>query len=305
LSRPEIATLETFVAVVDHGGFSRAAARLDTTAGAVSRRVAGLERHLGLRLINRTTRQLSLTEAGEHYYRDVCAILQALTDAEDRVSHLSDAPAGELRVAAPLSFGVRALAPLLPGFHARYPQLHLMLDLDDRMVDIVASGADLALRIGSLMDSTLVARRIAAFERVFCAAPSYLHSRGRPRAPADLRAHACMRYSNLGLREEWTLHRSDDPRAAETVEVSGPLCANNGDLLRHAAIAGMGICSLPRFIVADDLAVGALECVLDDWRAPALVLSAVWPSRRFVPAKVRVFVDHLVEHLGDDTKESS
>ncbi|MGD2021098.1 MAG: LysR family transcriptional regulator, partial [Thiohalocapsa sp.] len=125
MSRPEIATLETFVAVVDQGGFSRAAARLDTTAGAVSRRVAGLERHLGLRLINRTTRQLSLTEAGEHYYRDVCAILQALTDAEDRVSHLSDAPAGELRVAAPLSFGVRALAPLLPGFHARYPQLHL------------------------------------------------------------------------------------------------------------------------------------------------------------------------------------
>ena len=289
----------TFVAVVDHGGFSRAAERLDTTAGAVSRRVAALERHLGLRLINRTTRQLNLTEAGEHYYRDVSAILQALTDAEDRVSHLSEAPSGELRVAAPLSFGVRALAPLLPGFHACYPALHLTLDLDDRMVDIVATGADLALRIGPLTDSSLVARRIARFERVFCAAPGYLDRRGRPDTPAALRGHDCLRYSNVGVREEWTLHRRDDQEVRETLAVVGPLCANNGDLLRHAAIAGMGVCALPRFIVADDLASDALECVLADWRAPALTLSAVWPSRRFVPAKVRVFVDFLVEHLGD------
>ncbi|WP_295880378.1 LysR family transcriptional regulator [uncultured Thiohalocapsa sp.] len=299
MSLPDITTLATFVAVVDHGGFSRAAERLDTTAGAVSRRIAALERHLGLRLINRTTRQLNLTEAGEHYYRDVSAILQALSEAEDRVSHLSEAPSGELRVAAPLSFGVRALAPLLPDFHARYPALHLLLDLDDRMVDIVAAGADLALRIGPLTDSSLVARRIARFERVFCAAPAYLDRRGRPRTPAELRDHACLRYSNLGVREEWTLHRREDPGTTQTLEVTGPLCANNGDLLRHAAIAGMGICTLPRFIVAEDLDSGALECVLGDWRAPPLMLSAVWPSRRFVPAKVRVFVDYLVAHLGD------
>jgi DNA-binding transcriptional LysR family regulator len=298
LAHPDITTLATFVAVVDVGGFSRAAQRLETTAGAVSRRVAALEERLGLRLINRTTRQVSLTEAGEQYYRDVTAILQALTDAEDRVSHLSDSPSGELRVAAPLSFGVRALAPLLPGFHVRYPELHLILDLDDRMVDIVATGADLALRIGRLTDSSLVARRIAEFERVFCAAPAYLDRRGRPGTPAELRAHDCLRYSNLGVREEWTLRRRDDPGSAETPEVSGPLCANNGDLLRLAAIAGVGICSLPRFIVADDLDKGALECVLGDWCAPPLVLSAVWPSRRFVPAKVRVFVDYLAEHLG-------
>lgn len=299
MAHPDIATLVTFVAVVDHGGFSRAAERLDTTAGAVSRRVAALERHLGLRLINRTTRRLALTEAGEHYYRDVSAILQALTDAEDRVSHLREAPSGELRVAAPLSFGVRALAPLLPGFHARWPELHLTLDLDDRMVDIVAAGADLALRIGPLTDSSLVARRIASFARVFSAAPAYLDRRGRPNSPAALRGHDCLRYSNLGVREEWTLHRRDDPDTREGVDVSGPLCCNNGDLLRHAAVAGMGICSLPRFLVADDLDSGALESILDDWQAPALVLSAVWPSRRFVPAKVRVFVDYLAEHLGD------
>lgn len=299
MAHPDIALLTTFVAVVEAGGFSRAADRLETTPGAVSRRVAALEERLGLRLINRTTRQVNLTEAGEHYYRDVAAILQALADAEDRLSLLREAPSGELRVAAPLSFGVRALAPLLPGFHARYPDLHLTLDLDDRMVDIVAMGADLALRIGPLADSTLVARRIAELERVFCAAPAYLERHGWPRAPADLRAHDCLRYSNLGVREEWTLHRRDDASQTETPEVTGPLCANNGDLLRHAALAGMGICSLPRFIVADDLSAGTLQCVLDDWRASPLVLSAVWPSRRFVPAKVRVFVDYLAEHLGD------
>jgi DNA-binding transcriptional LysR family regulator len=299
---PDTAILATFVAVVEAGGFTRAAERLETTPGAVSRRVAALEERLGLRLINRTTRQFNLTEAGEHFYRDVAAILQALNDAEDRVSQLGEAPTGELRVAAPLSFGVRALAPLLPGFHARYPALHLILDLDDRIVDIVGVGADLALRIGQLTDSSLVARRIAEFERVFCASPAYLDNRGRPATPGQLREHDCLRYSNLGVREEWTLHRQDDPATMAVLEVAGPVCANNGDLLRHAAIAGMGICSLPRFIVAEDLAAGRLEAVLGDWSAPSLVLSAVWPSRRYLPAKVRVFVDYLVEHLGDDTK---
>jgi DNA-binding transcriptional LysR family regulator len=300
VSPPDIAILTTFVAVVEAGGFTRAAERLETTPGAVSRRVAALEQRLGLRLLNRTTRQLNLTEAGEHYYRDVAAILQALSDAEDRVSHLSEAPAGELRVAAPMSFGVSALASLLPEFHARYPDLRLTLDLDDRMVDLVASGADLALRIGPLTDSSLVARRLAELDRVCCAAPGYLARRGRPDSPADLSGHACLRYSNIGSREEWTLHRLDDATVTDTVEVSGPLCANNGDLLRRAAVAGMGLCFLPRFIIEDELRSGRLETVLSEWGAPPLTLSALWPSRRFVPAKVRAFVDFLAERLGPD-----
>ena len=278
---PDLAALETFVAVVDAGGFSRAAERLETTPGAVSRRIAALEGRLGLRLLNRTTRQLNLTEAGEQYYRDVTQILQAIADAEDRISHLSTAPSGDLRIAAPLSFAVRALAPRLPDFHARYPELRLSLDLDDRMIDIVAAGCDLALRIGALGDSTLVARRIGEFERLFCAAPAYLDRRGRPRTPADLRGHDCLHYSNLGVREEWTL---SGPDGTEAIAVTGPLCANNGDLLRRAAVGGMGICSLPAFIVADDLAAGRLERVLADYGAPRMPLSALWPSRRFVPA---------------------
>lgn len=286
--------LETFVAVVEGASFTRAAERLGASPGAVSRRVAALEERLGLRLLNRTTRQISLTEAGEQYYRDLRGILQALAEAEDRITHLSSAPAGTLRVAAPLSFAVRALAPLLPAFLQRYPGLRLTMDLDDRLIDILASGADLVLRIAPLADSTLVARRIAEVRRLVCAAPAYLAANGEPRVPADLVRHPCLHYSNVGLREEWTLIGPDGP---ETVEVDGPLCANNGDLLRRAALAGMGVASLPDFIVAEDLEAGRLKALLPGYASRPLPLCALWPSRQFVPAKVRVFVDYLAEAL--------
>jgi DNA-binding transcriptional LysR family regulator len=295
LHKPDLATLETFVAVVESGSLSRAAEKLETTAGAVSRRLSALEERLGLRLLNRTTRKLSLTEAGEQYFRDLGDILQALTEAEDRITHLSAAPAGNLRVAAPLTFGERALAPLLPEFLGRFPGLRLSLDLDDRLVDILAVGADVALRIGPLSDSSLVARPIAEIWRVLCASPGYLEGNGEPTSAADLARHACLHYSNLGLKEEWTLI---GPAGSESVEVTGPLCANNGDVLRKAALGGLGIVSLPEFIVADDLRSGRLRQVLAGYATAPLTLSALWPSRRFLPAKVRVFVDFLVERLG-------
>jgi DNA-binding transcriptional LysR family regulator len=293
MQTPDFATLQTFVIVVETGSLSRAAERLDTTTGAVSRRLAALEQRLGLRLLNRTTRKLSLTEAGELYFEDAGNILRALAEAEDRITHLSDSPRGNLRVAAPLSFGVRALAPLLPGFSARYPGLRVSLDLDDRVVDMLATGADLALRIGPLADSTLVARRICDFRRVICAAPDYLARRGEPAVPADLVAHDCLHYSNIALKEEWAFGDS----GSEVVSVTGPLCANNGDLLRKAAIGGMGICALPEFIAAEDLAAGRLKSILAGYPGPVLTLWALWPSRRFVPAKVRVLVDYLAESL--------
>ena len=296
---PDFATLQTFVAVVEAGTLSRAAERLETTPGAVSRRIASLEQRLGLRLLNRTTRRLGLTEAGERYYEDVVGILRALAEAEDRVTHLSDAPRGNLRVAAPLSFGVWTLAPLLPGFADRYPDLRVSIDLDDRLVDILGSGADLALRIGPLEDSTLVARRICDYRRVVCAAPSYLERRGEPASPADLVVHACLHYSNINLKEEWVFAVGTRVvQGLQTVEVTGPLCANNGDLLRRVAVGGMGICALPEFIAAEDLAAGRLKAILTDFEAPTLTLWALWPSRRFVPAKIRVFVDYLAACLG-------
>lgn len=268
MSSPDFSTLQTFVAVVDWGTLSRAAERLETSAGAVSRRIAALEARLGLRLLNRTTRRLSLTEAGERYYGDVVAILRALEEAEDRVTHLSDAPQGNLRVAASLPLGVRALAPLLPGFVARYPSLRVSVDLDDRFVDLLASGNDLALRIGSLAESTLVARRICDYRRVVCAAPDYLERRGEPAIPTDLLGHDCLHYSNITLKEEWSFGVA--PGEAQTVEVRGPRCANNGDLLRKVAVAGLGICALPEFIVAQDLAAGRLRALLSGFEVSAL-----------------------------------
>jgi DNA-binding transcriptional LysR family regulator len=294
---PDFATIQTFVTVVETGSLSRAAERLETTTGAVSRRIAALEQRLGLRLLNRTTRKLSLTEAGELYFEDAGNILRALADAEDRVTHLSDSPRGNLRVAAPLSFGVRALAPLLPAFSDRYPGLRVSLDLDDRVVDLLGSGADLALRIGPLADSTLVARRICDFHRVICASHAYLARRGEPAHPADLLGHDCLHYSNVALKDEWAFGDREASGTMQVVEVTGPLCANNGDVLRRAAVGGMGICALPDFIAAEDLAAGRLKPILAGFPGPALTLWALWPSRRFVPAKVRVFVDYLTESL--------
>lgn len=295
---PDLAALETFVAVVEAGTLSRAAERLETTTGAVSRRITGLEQRLGIRLINRTTRKLALTEAGERYHEDVVRILRDLAEAEDRVTHLSESPRGNLRVAAPLSFGVHILAPLLPGFNVLHPGVRLSVDLDDRLVNLLDNGADLCLRVGPLEDSTLVARRLRDYRRIVCAAPAYLNRRGTPRTPPDLADHDCLHYSNIALKDEWSF---GDPGASAPVlrvEVSGPLCANNGDLLRDAAVAGLGITTLPEFIVAADLAAGRLVPVLTEHPAPALPLWALWPSRRYVPAKVRLFVDYLAEHLG-------
>ncbi len=288
----EITTLRTFVAVVESGGFSRAAEVLDSTTAAVSRRVAALEKRLGARLLNRTTRTMSLTEAGERYYRDLVDILRALEEADARAAGESAEPKGTLRITAPLSFGVRRLSPLLCDFMARHRQLRVMLVLDDGYRDIVSEGFDLAIRIGDLKESTLVARHLAAVRRYFCASPAYLERRGEPQIPADLSAHDCLHYNNILLREEWTLVGADGP---ETVAVSGPLSANNGDVLRDAACRGQGIALLPDFIADDDLASGRLQRILPHFESVNYGLYAVWASGKFMPSKVRLLVDFLWE----------
>jgi DNA-binding transcriptional LysR family regulator len=203
-------------------------------------------------------------------------------------------------VAAPLSFGVGTLAPHLCAFHAEYPGLRVSVDLDDRMVNPLENGADVTLRIGPLEDSSLVARRLRDYRRIVCAAPAYLSRRGIPGHPGELAAHDCLHYSNIALKDEWSFGDAGGQGAAARVEVSGPLCANNGDLLRKAAVAGLGICALPEFIVAPDIEAGRLRSILSDYPAPRLTLWALWPSRRYVPAKVRVFVAFLSSALGSD-----
>jgi len=290
----EITALRTFVTVVEAGGFSRAAELLDSTTAAVSRRVAALEQRLGARLLHRTTRTMSLTEAGERYYRDLVEILRALEEADARVAGETAEPQGTLRITAPLSFGVRRLSPLLCEFMTLHPHLRVMLVLDDGYRDIVSEGLDLAIRIGELKESSLVARRLADVCRYFCAAPAYLEQHGIPQNPADLTAHACLHYHNIQLREEWTLV---GPQGPETVAVSGPLSANNGDVLRDAACRGQGIALLPDFIAEEDLAAGRLQRLLTAYEPLEIGLYAVWASGSFMPSKVRLLVDFLLERF--------
>jgi DNA-binding transcriptional LysR family regulator len=290
MQQNELAALRTFVSVVDAGGFSRAAETLDSTTAAVSRRVAALEKRLGARLLNRTTRTMSLTEAGERYYRDLVEILRALDEAEARAGGDNADLVGTLRITVPLSYGESRLSPLLGEFMARHPGLRVVMTLDDGYRDIVAEGFDMALRIGELKESSLVARRLADVQRWFCAAPEYLRSRGTPGRAADLVAHDCLHYNNIQLRDEWTLY---GPVGAETVAVSGPLSANNGNVLLDAVLRGQGIALLPDFIAEQALAQGRLVRVLTGYHPRPLALYAVWASRRFTPTKVRLLVEYL------------
>lgn len=283
--------LEVFVAVVEAQGFTAAAAALGTTVTATSRRVKALEQRLGTRLLNRTTRRLSLTAAGEIYYERVRGILADLRDAEAQLTWLASEPRGPLRITAPMSYGQRRLAPLVAAFARTHPHLQVQLQLDDRTTDIVDQGLDLALRIGYPQDSSLVARPIAPVARHICASPQYLGTHGTPRTPQDLLGHACLHYSNLSEREEWTL---GGPGGPQSVPVRGSFCSNNGEVLCEAAAQGLGIALLPDFIVQDALAEGRLVRVLQGFEPPPFTLCGLYPSRRFLPARVELFLDFLI-----------
>lgn len=296
MQKNEIIGLQTFVSVVEMGNFSRAAEKLDSTTAAVSRRVASLEKRLGTRLLNRTTRTMSLTEAGERYYRDVVDILRALEEANSRAAGEAADPIGTLRITAPLSFGIQRLGPVLAEFMEKHPHLHVMLQLDDGYRDIVSEGLDVAIRIGELKESTLIARRITDVRLYLCASPQYLEHRGTPSTPSDLLDHACLHYNNISLRDEWTLQGSE---GQVTVSVNGPLSANNGDVLKQAAINSQGIVILPDFLAEDDLQQGRLLKVLTDYSPAETGLYAVWASREFTPTKIRTLVEFLREKFAD------
>lgn len=298
-----LAEMEVFVRVVDEGGFSAAARALNMSKSAVSKRVASLEDRLGARLINRTTRRLALTDAGTTFYARAARILAEAEEAEAAVSSLQAAPRGVLRVNAPVSFGLNHLGGLLPGFLARYPDLSVDLVLNDRFVDLVDEGFDLAIRITSLEDSSLIARRLCGLHRILVASPDYLDRHGVPDHPDDLRDHACLLYTYLRRSGEWTLHTGDG-RAARVQVNAAALSANNGDVLGEAAIQGLGITMMPTFIIGEALASGRLVRVLPDWEDLSGGIYAVWPSGRFIPAKVRAFVDLLVDAFRDPPWEA-
>lgn len=291
-----IAEIPVFVAVVEAGSFTTAAKKLGVTKSAVSRRVSDLEETLGARLLHRTTRRLSLTEAGERYLEHARRALLEAQAAEDAASQLQRVPRGRLRINAPMSFGRLHIAPAIPAFLRRYPDIEIELTMDDRVVDLVEGGFDLAIRSGLLPDSSLVARKVAVSRTVLCASPKYLDRRSAPVSPEQLLKHNCILYTYFRDANEWTFMR-DNRR--QSVRVSGNYQANNGEALHEAVLQGIGIGRSPTFIAGPDLATGRLVPVLPDYTMPSQDIYVVWPERRHLPAKVRAFVDFLRELIAD------
>ena len=291
--------MRVLVQVVDSGSFVRAADALGTSNAAVTRQIASLEAHLGARLLHRTTRRLSLTDAGAEFCARSRVILEEIADAETVAGQGSAQAVGLLRVSAPLSFGLMELARFLPGFRARHPQLRLDIDLSDRVVDLANEGVDIALRIASKLEGNLIARRIAPVSMVVCASPDYLKRRGTPATPAELVDHATLSFSYLWAGDEWPF--TDAQGRLTRVKVNPSVHATNGDLLRELAVAGGGIIMQPTFIVASELERGTLVPILAEYQTLELSLFAVYLSRRHLSNKVRVFIDELVLAIGEDT----
>lgn len=286
--------LEIFIAVVTAESFTAAAETLGTTTAYTSRRVKALEQRLGTRLLNRTTRRISLTEAGRLYFGRIQRLLVELRDTEQQLTELADEPRGEIRITAPLCFGVKCLAPTISQFIRAYPDLRVELELDDRLVDIVEHKLDLAIRIGYPQDSTQVMRPFGLVRRYFCASPAYLRERGAPRVPSDLVRHACLHYSNVTMREEWT---TGGEGASGTAQLEGVFCSNNSEVLCEAACHGAGVALLPEFVASGPLGAGRLERVLEGFEPPPFTLYALYASRQFVPRKIRLRLDFLQENL--------
>lgn len=288
--------LAIFAAVAEAEGFSAAARRLGVSKAMISTAVSRLEARLGVRLLQRTTRRLSLTEAGAAALPHARRAWLAARDAEEAATRSRTTPRGTLRINAPMSFGLLHVVPALGAFAREYPEVHVDLVLDDRMLDLVDGGFDLALRIGTLPDSSLIAPRVGRSRNVLVAHPDYLARAGEPAAPADLAEHAALLYSLSATRARWTLERG---ARSETVGVRGPLQANSSLALRQAALQGLGIARIPLFVVGEDLAAGALVRVLPEWELPEQGIHAVTTARDHVPPKTRAFVDFFRVRLGE------
>ncbi|WP_110971207.1 LysR family transcriptional regulator [Pseudomonas huaxiensis] len=286
--------MRIFSQVMESGSFTAAADKLGLSKQFVSRRLMALEERLGVRLLNRSTRRLDPTPLGQSYYESAQRLLAEVEQVEQGIAGQTSEPRGTVRLSAPLSFAVAHLGTLLPEFLQRYPQVSVEVDLSDRSVDLLGEGYDLALRIGVLEDSTLIARRLAAMDRVYCASPDYLARRGTPARPDDLAEHDCLPYGH-GRQVQW---RFVEQGKARVVTVSGRMRANNGDLLREAAVAGMGITYLPTFIVGDALEDGSLVPVLTAFAPEPLQLSAVYPQHRQSARPVQALIEFLKQRLG-------
>lgn len=289
--------MEAFAAVVDSGSFVRAAAALKRSTTAVSRLVGELEARLGVRLLHRTTRKLSLTEEGEVFHARCKELLGGLDEAEAEVAAHAGEAVGQLRINVPVSYGLLRLAPLWPDFIARHPRVVLDVTLADRLVDLVDEGYDLAVRISRLPASSLVSRRLASTRLVLCASPEYLRRHGAPQHPSEIVHHAVITYTLLAMGEQWPF---EGPEGALTVKVAPRMRSNSGDTCCAAALHHQGIVLQPSFLVGPHLASGALVELLPQYRSLQLGIHAVYASRKHLTPKVRVLIDFLAEALRDD-----
>lgn len=290
----KITAIRTFVRVVQSHSFSAVARELGSSQGTVSKRVAGLEELLGVRLLSRSSRELQLTSAGEEYYLHCLAMLEELDDVESRLTGDISQPRGKLTVAAPVAIGRLLLAPIVGEFLRTYPDIELSLSLSDAHVDLLSDGIDLAIRVSHLEDSSLVARQLLANPMLAVAAPGYLDSAGVPVHPAELSQHACLSYSRFKSSHQWQFHQNGQQIS---VQVGGRLQCDNGDTLLELALAGNGIALLPRWMVSQALQRGELVRVLPDYQARDVPINAVYLNRRYVPLKVKCFIDFFKESL--------
>lgn len=288
--------MNAFAKVVALGSFSEAGRSLGITRSAVSKAVMELEQLLGARLLDRTTRRLSTTEAGRAYYERCVDILATVEETELQVSRLHDEPKGVLKVNGPMSFGTAYLGPAIADFMAAYPDLKIELTLNDRFIDPLEEGVDVTVRIGMLPESSLVARKLAPARRALVAAPSYLARHGMPQGPDDLTRHRCLNYGHTTTLQRWQLTHDN---AVITVPITSCLCSNNGDVLRAAALAGNGIAKLPTFLVGTDIQADRLKLVLPDYPPTTFAIYALYAPNRFLAAKTRVLIDFLVKRFGN------
>lgn len=289
--------IAVFVQVVDAQSFTAAADKLGLSKSVVSKYVTRLEDRLGARLLNRTTRRLSLTEVGRVFYERSQQGLHEIEEAEAEVSRLQSAPRGILRINSPMSFGILHIAPALPDFLAHYPDLSVDMNLDDRRVDLVEEGFDLAIRIGELPDSSLVARRLGPCRHVVCGAPGYFKRHGLPRTPEDLRDHNAITFKYQDSPREW--HFASPKGGVIRIPVSGSIQMNNSLGLREALLHEAGVTLTPTFVVGDDIKAGRLQAVLPDYKALEVSIYAVYPQRRHQSPKVRAFVDFIGNRISD------
>lgn len=287
--------IEAFAAVAEHLGIAAAARSMGRDPSVISRRLDALETRLGVRLLVRTTRRISLTEAGATYLRRVQTILAELAAADLEAAEGAATPRGVLKLALPPAFALRWIAPWLPDFVAEHPALRLDLVHADRFVDLVAEGFDAAVRIGDLADSRLVTRRLAEFETVLCAAPAYVAARGAPERPEDLDGHACLTFPKERFWPDWRLRRGN---AVASRRIAGPILSDDSEGLLVACLGGAGVMPAPEWLIAGELAAGRLVRVLPEWRFDVRGgVQLVLPPGRFVPAKTRAFTDRLTRTL--------